>query len=147
MDIEGGRMSGVYDFNGIKLWFADGCPSTREEAEGYLKHAQTKNLDLTEMIVVRDGDWADIKYTVRARPFERIRRITGYLVGTTDRFNNAKQAEEHDRVKHDLADRIDGELAGREAGVECTGCGISTYGHQQKDEAKAAWNRAMGGRP
>ncbi|QIK56756.1 anaerobic ribonucleoside triphosphate reductase [Erysipelothrix sp. HDW6A] len=34
--------------------------------------------------------------------FERIRRITGYLVGTLDRFNNAKRAEEHDRVKHDL---------------------------------------------
>ncbi|HNW93601.1 MAG TPA: anaerobic ribonucleoside-triphosphate reductase, partial [bacterium] len=32
--------------------------------------------------------------------FERIRRITGYLVGTLDRFNNAKKAEEHDRVKH-----------------------------------------------
>lgn len=32
--------------------------------------------------------------------FERIRRITGYLVGTLDRFNNAKQSEEKDRVKH-----------------------------------------------
>jgi ribonucleoside-triphosphate reductase len=32
--------------------------------------------------------------------FERIRRITGYLVGTLDRFNNAKRAEEKDRVKH-----------------------------------------------
>lgn len=32
--------------------------------------------------------------------FERIRRITGYLVGTLDRFNNAKRAEEHDRCKH-----------------------------------------------
>ena len=32
--------------------------------------------------------------------FERIRRITGYLVGTLDRFNNAKKAEVHDRVKH-----------------------------------------------
>ena len=32
--------------------------------------------------------------------FERIRRITGYLVGTVDRFNNAKKAEEKDRVKH-----------------------------------------------
>ena len=32
--------------------------------------------------------------------FDRIRRITGYLVGTTDRFNNAKKCEEHDRVKH-----------------------------------------------
>ena len=36
------------------------------------------------------------------RPFERIRRITGYLVGTLDRFNNAKRAEERDRVKHGL---------------------------------------------
>lgn len=34
--------------------------------------------------------------------FERIRRITGYLVGTIDRFNNAKRAEERDRVKHTL---------------------------------------------
>lgn len=33
-------------------------------------------------------------------PFERTRRITGYLVGTLDRFNNAKRAEEKDRVKH-----------------------------------------------
>ena len=34
--------------------------------------------------------------------FERIRRITGYLVGTTDRFNNAKRDEERDRVKHSV---------------------------------------------
>jgi len=33
-------------------------------------------------------------------PIERIRRITGYLVGTLDRFNDAKRAEERDRVKH-----------------------------------------------
>ena len=32
--------------------------------------------------------------------FERIRRITGYLVGTVDRFNNAKKCEVKDRVKH-----------------------------------------------
>lgn len=32
--------------------------------------------------------------------FERIRRITGYLVGTLDRFNDAKRAEEKDRIKH-----------------------------------------------
>ncbi len=35
-------------------------------------------------------------------PFERIRRITGYLVGTLDRFNNGKRAEERDRVKHNI---------------------------------------------
>lgn len=38
----------------------------------------------------------------RGVKFERIRRITGYLVGSLDRFNNAKRAEEHDRVKHTL---------------------------------------------
>ena len=32
--------------------------------------------------------------------FDRIRRITGYLVGTVERFNNGKKAEEKDRVKH-----------------------------------------------
>ncbi|MBQ8749925.1 MAG: anaerobic ribonucleoside triphosphate reductase [Clostridia bacterium] len=34
--------------------------------------------------------------------FERIRRITGYLVGTLDRFNNGKRAEERDRIKHNV---------------------------------------------
>ena len=34
--------------------------------------------------------------------FERIRRITGYLVGTMDKWNDAKKAEEKDRVKHGL---------------------------------------------
>ena len=38
--------------------------------------------------------------------FERIRRITGYLVGTLDRFNNAKRAEESERVKHSVVGEI-----------------------------------------
>ncbi len=40
--------------------------------------------------------------------FERIRRITGYLVGTIERFNNGKRAEEHDRVKHTLTNPFSG---------------------------------------
>lgn len=36
----------------------------------------------------------------KEHPFERIRRITGYLVGTLDKWNNAKRAEERDRIKH-----------------------------------------------
>lgn len=39
--------------------------------------------------------------------FERIRRITGYLVGTLDRWNDAKKAEERDRVKHIGGNRND----------------------------------------
>lgn len=34
--------------------------------------------------------------------FERIRRITGYLVGTLDKWNDAKKSEEKDRVKHSI---------------------------------------------
>ena len=37
-------------------------------------------------------------------PFERIRRITGYLVGTLDKWNDAKKAEQKDRVTHCLTD-------------------------------------------
>ena len=35
-------------------------------------------------------------------PFERVRRITGYLVGGMERWNSAKASEEHDRVKHGM---------------------------------------------
>lgn len=42
----------------------------------------------------------EVKMVGEGIGFERIRRITGYLVGTVDRFNNGKRAEEHDRVKH-----------------------------------------------
>ena len=44
----------------------------------------------------RDG----VRLVGKGLRFERIRRITGYLVGTLDRFNNAKRSEEKERVKH-----------------------------------------------
>lgn len=47
-----------------------------------------------------DGAFVDLTYHFVPKPFERIRRITGYLVGDMTRWNNAKTAEEHDRVKH-----------------------------------------------
>ncbi|HIU17694.1 MAG TPA: hypothetical protein IAB01_04485 [Candidatus Avidesulfovibrio excrementigallinarum] len=53
--------------------------------------------------------------------FERIRRITGYLVGTTDRFNNAKRAEERDRVKHAALDAWP-----RQDGGAADGCAAQT---------------------
>lgn len=51
---------------------------------------------------LRNADAANSAVVGEGVKFERIRRITGYLVGTTDRFNDAKRAEEHDRVKHGL---------------------------------------------
>lgn len=47
----------------------------------------------------KDKDLSLVKLGAGVK-FERIRRITGYLVGTTDRFCDAKQAEERERVKH-----------------------------------------------
>ena len=47
-----------------------------------------------------NGTTKDEKGIGKGIGFERIRRITGYLVGTIDRWNNAKRAEERDRVKH-----------------------------------------------
>lgn len=44
----------------------------------------------------------DAKQMGQGVPFQRIRRITGYLVGTMDTWNNAKKAEERDRVKHGI---------------------------------------------
>lgn len=58
--------------------------------------------DIYKVELTPNGEFVDVKYYKHARPFERIRRITGYLVGTLDRFNNAKAAEEHDRVKHGI---------------------------------------------
>ncbi len=48
-----------------------------------------------------EDDCVDIHYVcAESQKFERIRRITGYLVGTVDRWNNAKRAELNDRTKH-----------------------------------------------
>ena len=49
---------------------------------------------------MRETDTCEKKLVGEGVGFERIRRITGYLVGTVDRFNNGKKAEERDRVKH-----------------------------------------------
>ena len=57
---------------------------------------------LTSLTLTIDGEFVDLRYCLQPEPIQRIRRITGYLVGTLDRFNDAKRAEEHDRVKHQV---------------------------------------------
>lgn len=54
-----------------------------------------------DMVVV-EAEPRPAKLVGQGMGFERTRRITGYLVGDLDRFNNAKRAEERDRVKHVL---------------------------------------------
>lgn len=78
---------------------------SQEEIDEYVKYVQEKNPDkeIAELNLNINGDFVDLSYNfVNDVPFERIRRITGYLVGTLDRFNDGKKAEEKDRVKHDV---------------------------------------------
>ena len=74
------------------------------EGKAYVDYREKKdNRKLKKPDVVIDGDYADLNYEFEPAPFERIRRITGYLVGTMDHWNDAKAAEEADRVKHDVS--------------------------------------------
>ncbi|MGI6172566.1 MAG: anaerobic ribonucleoside-triphosphate reductase [Christensenellales bacterium] len=73
----------------------------QKEIDAYIDRARERYGREPSAISIRvDGDFVDLDYDFDGVPFDRIRRITGYLVGTRDRFNNAKRAEEADRVKH-----------------------------------------------
>lgn len=85
--------------NGVQV--ATDFECSLEEMAAYVLYAKEQNPRITSIEVVEcPNDKVDIYWTARNEKFERIRRITGYLVGTTDRWNDAKQAEERDRVKH-----------------------------------------------
>ncbi len=79
---------------------------TLEEAEilAYIDHVEKQNPNraIESMTIELDGEFVNLSYTLKPVPFERIRRITGYLVGTMDNWNDAKRAEERDRVKHNV---------------------------------------------
>ena len=81
----------------------EGGTLPRKEIQAYIDSIQNKNHQkVDELTITVDGEYVDLNYTLVPVPFERIRRITGYLVGTMDRWNDAKTAEERDRVKHSL---------------------------------------------
>lgn len=72
---------------------------------GYVKGSHADWLPALERVALTPaGEEMDVRYIFRKVPFERIRRITGYLVGTVDRWNDAKRKELEDRVKHDVED-------------------------------------------
>lgn len=77
----------------------------KKEIDKYIEYFKKTNPDkeFKSFEFTIDGDYVDVTYTYNMVPFERIRRITGYLVGTLDRFNDAKRAEVEDRVKHGLS--------------------------------------------
>lgn len=75
-----------------------------EEALAYVERGrELYSSSLREVIATLDPDdpeMIDLEYKWEGQPFHRLRRITGYLVGNLGRWNNAKRAEERDRVKH-----------------------------------------------
>lgn len=73
---------------------------SRMELAEYVRQMKMKYATMYRLDVEADGEYVNLTVTTRQQPFERLRRITGYLVGTLDRWNNAKRAEERDRVKH-----------------------------------------------
>lgn len=77
---------------------------SEREKKAYLAHVQAKNPQrrLKSLNIELDGEFVNLRYAFEEVPFEHIRRITGYLVGDMSHWNNAKSAEEGDRVKHAL---------------------------------------------
>ena len=74
---------------------------TEDELAAYVQRGREKyGRALIRIDLKPDGEFMDICYHTQKMPFERIRRITGYLVGTLDKWNDGKRAEERDRVKH-----------------------------------------------
>ena len=75
-----------------------------KEINAYVEYGMKKypNSKIRAMEISIDGEYVDVKYIFDDIPFQRIRRITGYLAGTLDRFNDAKRSEVDDRVKHSL---------------------------------------------
>jgi len=75
-----------------------------EEMDSYVSMLKKKYPErLFKEVTFRiDGDFVDVSYQYDVVPFDRIRRITGYLVGNMTRWNDGKKAEEADRVKHSV---------------------------------------------
>ena len=82
----------------------NGGEMPQAEIDEYVRRIRKKHPDriINELTLTINGKYVDIKYNYDTVPFERIRRITGYLVGTLDRFNDAKKAEESQRIKHEI---------------------------------------------
>lgn len=90
--------------NGINVTVCGINDMTEKEIATYIDMLQDENNEELSELTISPAENGEINldYELQPAKFERIRRITGYLVGTIDRWNNAKRAEEHDRVKHGL---------------------------------------------
>ena len=89
--------------NGCEVTVQNGSISEEEMAAYVDRGLEKYGKALKGVTITVDGEYVDLDYHYQTQPFHRIRRITGYLVGTLDRFNDGKRAEERDRVKHSIA--------------------------------------------
>jgi len=71
----------------------------RKEYKKYVRE-KYKDQDIELLKIKIDGENVDLETHMKSKGFERVRRITGYLVGTLERFNDGKKAEVKDRVPH-----------------------------------------------
>ena len=88
--------------DGVEVTVEDVMGVTEQEAMEYVAYGRQRVRGRLTKLVIRQGkevDEVELLWTSKEK-FERIRRITGCLVGTIDRWNNAKRAEEQDRVMH-----------------------------------------------
>lgn len=98
---------GFADIDGTRV-YVHGIPRvTEDEVRAYLKMTaeQYPNETIKSLTIspsTEEAGFVSLDAEVQPIQFQRIRRITGYLVGTLDRWGNAKRAEEHDRVKHGI---------------------------------------------
>ena len=94
-----------FKINDITVEFTNIENMTEDIAKDYIKYAKehkSESSDISKIIVFIKGDEADItiEYIQDKPKIERIRRITGYLTTAVDSWNNAKRAEESERVHH-----------------------------------------------
>lgn len=87
------------EIDGCIVDYSEGM--TDEELTEYVARGRKKyGKNLRGIRCEADGEFVNLTYNVREMKFTRLRRITGYLVGDMNRWNNAKRKEEGDRVKH-----------------------------------------------
>lgn len=92
-----------YIIDGVTVTVGNGT-IPEEEAAAYVARGKERFGDQLEQIIAtldpEDPEMIELEYITPPKKFHRLRRITGYLVGNLSRWNNAKRAEEGDRVKH-----------------------------------------------
>ena len=82
-----------------------GGPISEAEKQAYIKHVHEKTggAAIHDLQIKIDGNYCDLVWHYTSQPFDRVRRVTGYL-SRINKMNNGKQAEVEDRLPHEFDD-------------------------------------------